>query len=346
MIGDKQDQQAGDHSVNIQGREITVGLSYGDARQVAMDVFEANFHRLSRVAAETARTRAEELLDSYIREAASAGLPEIPEAENPDLQYALFTAQREYARSGDKDLGELLVQLLVDRTKQSDRSLIQIVLNESLAVAPKLTADQLDALSLIFLVRYTKHQGLTSLAAFNEYVGKFLLPFATNLPEKDSAYRHLEFASCGTISLGSISISEAMGRTYPGLFSRGFSEEAVTASSLNIAEVRPALIRCLHNHELLQVAALDHDAISGQCEKLQFSDTVCWGLKNLQTANTMGEVEVRKYILEARPDAVPLFERWDATDLKHMTLTSVGIAIAHANIRRRIGEHFDLSIWM
>lgn len=53
----------------------------------------------------------------------------------------LFSAQKEHARIGDEDLGDLLVQLLVDRTKVRDRNLVQIALNESLEVAPKLTPD-------------------------------------------------------------------------------------------------------------------------------------------------------------------------------------------------------------
>ncbi len=69
-------------------------------------------------------------------------------AENPDFQRALFTVQKEYALTGDDELGDLLVDLLIDRTKQDNRSLLQIVLNESLSVVPKLTNDQLAALSV------------------------------------------------------------------------------------------------------------------------------------------------------------------------------------------------------
>jgi len=346
MIGDRQDQHAGDSSVNIQGRDISVGLSYSDARQVAMDVFESNFHRLSSIASETARTRAEELLDAYLKETASAGVKEIPEAQNPDFQYAVFTAQREYARSGDKDLGELLVQLLVDRTKQTDRNLLQIVLNESLVVAPKLTVDQLDALSLVFLVRYTKHHGLTTLDALNQYLEKYLLPFATNLPTKVSAYQHLEFASCGAISIGSISLAGALLRTYPGLFSSGFTEAEILTALLDRALIQPLLTPCLHSPDRLQLSGLDDDVIAAQCKNLNLADDICSRVKNLQNSHLMGEAQVKDYVLRAKPESRIMFERWESTELQNMTLTSVGIAIAHANIRRRTGEAFDLSIWM
>jgi hypothetical protein len=41
-----------------------------------------------------------------------------------------------------------------------------------------------------------------------------------------------------------------------------------------------------------------------------------------------------------------LFDIWNNSEMKHMTLTSVGIAIAQANFRRKTGKTIDLSIWI
>jgi hypothetical protein len=41
-----------------------------------------------------------------------------------------------------------------------------------------------------------------------------------------------------------------------------------------------------------------------------------------------------------------LFELWSRTPILNSMLTSVGIAIAHANIKKRTGCDFDLSIWI
>jgi hypothetical protein len=40
------------------------------------------------------------------------------------------------------------------------------------------------------------------------------------------------------------------------------------------------------------------------------------------------------------------FDIWDETPMKSKTLTSVGIAIAHANIKKRTDRDLNLSIWM
>jgi hypothetical protein len=41
-----------------------------------------------------------------------------------------------------------------------------------------------------------------------------------------------------------------------------------------------------------------------------------------------------------------VFDTWSDSQMKNFTLTSVGIAIGHANIKRLVGEFANLSIWI
>lgn len=59
MLGSKQKQKSGDNSYNIQAQSVNVGVTYTEARQISMDVYEANFYRLSETAANKAKDRAE-----------------------------------------------------------------------------------------------------------------------------------------------------------------------------------------------------------------------------------------------------------------------------------------------
>ena len=144
-MGKEQSQTSGDKSLNIQGEDVTLnlGVNYSEARQIALDVFEANFYKLSPIAGNIARERASELIDDFLGKLAQKNPLGIENTKDPDVQYAIFTAQREYARSGDKDLSDILVDILVDRISQKERSILQIVLNEALQVAPKLILHQL-----------------------------------------------------------------------------------------------------------------------------------------------------------------------------------------------------------
>ncbi len=346
MMGDRQSQKGGDSSTNIQAHSISVGLSYAEARQVAMDVFRDNFLKLKSEAAQIAQERAETLLDTYLKRAAQEGKTEIPEAENPDFQMALFSAQRDYARTGDEDLGKLLVQLLVDRTKLDERNLIQIVLNQSLTVAPMLTSDQLNALSLIFLLRYTVNNGLIVTNLLGLYLDQLILPFVPGASRKESAYQHLEYAGCGSISMGQLQLEEAFRRNYPGLLSKGFAEEAIQDLELTPEARAQLIIPNLHGGSLVQVKALNDQQIDNLCAQLEVEPEKVERLKQLQAAGVMPGPEVKDFLVDLRPQMARLFDVWNDTSMKHMTLTSVGIAIAHANIKRQTGASFDLSIWI
>jgi hypothetical protein len=60
----------------------------------------------------------------------------------------------------------------------------------------------------------------------------------------------------------------------------------------------------------------------------------------------MNPNEVKDYIVGARPGLQKLFDAWENSQLSKMTLTTVGIAVAHANFRRRTGQQLDLDIWV
>lgn len=347
MTSGRQSQKSGDASVNIQAQgDVTVGLTHSETRQVAMDVFEASFIRLRDEAAELVWERAEFLLKSFLEEAAREGLTKIPEGRNPDFQYALYSAQRDYARSGDEDLGELLVQLLVDRAKIQDRDLAQIILNESLGVAPKLTSGQLDWLSLIFLMKYTSFSGVNNLANLYGAFDTWIRPFVAGASRKESAYQHLEYVGAATHNAVKIEAPVLLTRSYPGLFRIGLTELDLEEVGLS-REARSALIVSSHrNPALHQVNAATPGEIDRLCQEHGLDADDAERLKNLQGRRPVPPAELRAELIAALPWMAQLFDLWDSTPIPNLTLTSVGIAIAHANIKKRTGRDFDLSIWI
>ncbi len=347
-MSDKQVQRAGDGSLNIQARDISVGLSYSEARQAALDVFESNFIRLSDVARETASQRAQELIDAFLtslRARADSLLNAAAELRNPDMQYALFVAQREHARAGDSDLRDLLVSLLVDRASIPDRSLLQIVLNESLAVAPRLTLDQMDALSLVFVLRYVRRRNLHSPEHYLEYLDSYIAPFVASITKRDSTYQHLAFAGCAILDISHVEIEKIARDTYPGLFTTGIPRP-IFDSLFPQGIPEGVLIGSFHSPGRLQVRAVNEDDIREMGVRMQLAPEVVGRLVQLQKDSVMKESDIRSYILRERPALERLFDVFDNSSMRHMRLTSVGIAIAHANLERRTGRRLDLSIWI
>lgn len=62
--------------------------------------------------------------------------------------------------------------------------------------------------------------------------------------------------------------------------------------------------------------------------------------------NQMTEAEIKGKCIEIRPYMESVFDVWESSAMKSLNLTSVGISIGHANIKRLVGEFSDLSIWI
>lgn len=349
MFGDKENnQEGGNNSTNLQGQSIVInqGISYSDAKDIALDVFKTNFIELSEKAASTAKQRAEELVDGFLTEIQQRNPNAINEMQNPGMQYALFSAQKEYAKTGDKDLSDMLVDILVERASQTERNLKQIVLDESLLIVPKLTANQLDTLTIIFNLKYTRNFSITNHQTLKTYLMQYIAPFMENLSKETSLFQHLEFTGCSSISLGSNKIEQLFLSTYKGIFCKGFTKEQFESNGLLLDKFKSLICPCINNSAKLQLAVIDDEVLEDKAKHNNFTFEEINQLKPFFNNYQMNLGEIKDKIKEQGEYLTNLFDIWDNSSLKNMTLTSVGIAIATANLRRKTGITLDLGIWI
>lgn len=348
MLNKDQEQNVAQGSTAIQaGGNVTVtGLTYTEVKNVALDVFKANFYELAGVAKEIARTRAEEITEAFLLKLQQENPDGFKKSNDPDFQYALFTVQKEYARNGDKELGDLLVDLLVDRSKQEQRDILQIVLNESLGTAPKLTESQLAVLAVIFLFKHTQSFGVGNHQMFAEYLDTHVAPFAPKLVKNEACYQHLEFSGSGAIGLMTVSLEGILGTTYQGQFLKGFEEKEIIDRGISIGLDQRFFIPCLNDPSKLQVRANSKELLDNALEEYAILAEDRVQIQALFDLGKMNDSEIKDKCIEIRPYMCSLFETWSESAMKNFTLTSVGIAIGHANIKRLVGEFANLSIWI
>lgn len=97
----KYEQSNGDNSINQQAKEINnYGISYQDAKDIALDIFKNNFLKLSEEANELIMSRVNKLLDDFLVQLRKDNGKGVLESKNPDFQYVLYEASKNYARSG------------------------------------------------------------------------------------------------------------------------------------------------------------------------------------------------------------------------------------------------------
>lgn len=346
-----QQQQAGDNSVNNQAQTITQnftvyqGITRDEAREIALQVYKDNMYQLSQEARQLADTRASELTDKLIDKLTSQSTTDLLSAfGDPDMQYSLVQAQIAYARIGDSTLLENLISILVQRAAESKRSLLQIVLNESLSVLPKLTNSQLDTLSIVLLINHIKHD-MTSLKMIIDTFDSKIFPMMNNLTKDRSCYQHLAYTGCCSISIGEITIERILQLNHPGLFIKGFDISEFQKLH-SYQQAQSLLLRCLHDSSLLQLDGIDDVVIEVRARELGLDDTTITELKTLQKSKLMNEEEIKQWLKISDQRFIQLLDLWDNSNLKNINLTSVGIAIAIANIKQKLGVNYELSIWI
>lgn len=339
-----QEQQAGDKSTNLQAQNITInqGISYQDAKEIASDIFKNNFLHLSQKALNTAEQRANELIEDFLKKINSEKPASINSVESPSMQHALFSAQKEYAKTGDKDLSDILVDLLVERADKEERTLLQIVLDESIEVAAKLTQPQFDVLTLVFILKYSMNHNLGNLEKFNDYISSYIIPFCNNLTQESSCYQHLEYANCGSMLLGN-KIGEIFTNNYLGLFQKGYTKDILE----NLLEQysNELIVPCLQNKDLFQIKALNLDQLENRMSDLQIEPILKNQITQKFKSNVFSVIEIENYVKQKFPNLDNFIKIWNET-ISQVNLTSVGIALGRANLKRKTGIDIDLSIWI
>lgn len=342
-----QNQSSGDNSTNFQANTVNIhGVSATEARQIAIDVYNSNFMSLSGIAKDIARARAEEITEEFIGKLQQQNPIGLEQSKDPDFQHALFGVQKEYARCGDKGIGELLIDILIDRSKHPSRDILQIVLNESLTVAPKLTTDQLAALSIIFLFRYTINNDINSLSTFYKYLDIHIKPFSNSISNRQASYQHLEYSGCGAISITSIELPQLICRQYGGLFSKSLDEIQFENKQFIIPRQSPIFSRCINNENNIQVNAINEETIKIEAHNHNIPESEIPKLLAMHNESMMNNEEIKDITIKGAPYMSNIFDIWSNSAMKNITLTSVGIAIGHANVKKDIGEFTNLSLWI
>jgi len=341
-----QQQAGGAGSVNVQAGAITVGVSYAEARQIALDVYKANALELAHEAKQLAIARAEELTDDFLVRLQAQNPVGLEQARTPDFQSALYDAQKAYAKTGDKELENLLVDILVSRTKQPSRSLREIALSESLQVVPRLTPQQIHTIAVIFLLRYTQNYGIVSLERFDNWFKTSISPFLPSLTKSPSHYQHLAYSGAATIELGSVGLGDAFRQTYPGLFSNGRPKGDYEKFTKNYPAIEAMFGPAIHNSANVQLPPMPKPTLEQALNAMGVPKTVQDELWQMQVDVAKPANEVADIWAARLPDFATLRDIWEHSQLQNAVLTSVGLAIGHATFQQVTGQQADLGIWL
>lgn len=204
----KQDASGGDNSTfNQAGGDVNLsttinyGMGYFEVKDLFMDLFQNEFTKLGKDVEDLINERAERIVTGYLNKLFEENPNLIQNTKDPDIRYGIIEAQKAYARFGNAEMSELLIDVLVQRTKAED-SFSSIVLNEALTVIPKLTKFQINILSVLYAIESIRYINPTNKTISNFY-DAFLAPFIDDrlLPANHQFYLHLQSCGCLAVSV-------------------------------------------------------------------------------------------------------------------------------------------------
>lgn len=169
----------GSHTTQIATQNNYYGLSPKEACDLAIEMFNENFPKLKEVAREVVEKRVDELMTEIATQIGRKGLTDMSPFGDPDVQYVIFEAQKNYARFGTKDQLSTLSELVVERIKNHHEKIcLKVAIDKAIEIVPMLTAEQLDALSLLFLSCRVIRSDIHNLQQLSDYLNKISSVFA------------------------------------------------------------------------------------------------------------------------------------------------------------------------
>jgi hypothetical protein len=196
----------GDNSIGVQaGRDVVIGLTYSDVKEIAYDLFKQNFPSLVNSAAEQAKRN----VDEYVAKLEDKLKKEIDRIDlqkfsQPNTQYVLNESIRNFAKKGNKIDVDVLTEALIASLQKDSTEMLDIVSEQVLELIPKLTIECHQILTILHYLLYVKIDRLVDISG-SENVTSKLMSFI-NL-EKEANQLLLRYME----SLGLLSINQFVG---------------------------------------------------------------------------------------------------------------------------------------
>lgn len=180
-----------------------VGMTPDDASKLAIGLFNNNFPKLQETAQQTARERAEELCESFFNRLKSDGFTNFNQFADPDVQYVLYEAQKNYARFGDKSSMNTLSELIIKRVNNNS-SHIKRIYDNAIIVAGQLNSTDLDCLSALFMLTRVRVDFIKSIEDVKNYFGDLIVTFCLDKVNYKKKVSFLNYLGCLQIQLPDI----------------------------------------------------------------------------------------------------------------------------------------------
>ena len=346
----RQAQDVSDQGTALQAnRDINIGLGPDELKQI-IEALTAQLPAFAAIAREIVDARMKDFEDRILRRFVDESISRAEAFKEPDFQYVVWKAQQAYARSGDEDTLDMLVNLIARRSIETDRNRLMPSLNSAVEKSTTLTHNEFAALSLVYYISHTTNLSIKTFCQMIDDLQHVAAPLITDISEEKTSYTYLQSLGCVSISFGFHKLHGAMVAKYPDVLTRGFElkqlHDLLNPEEQDLANRSDLLIPHASQSGRMRISISHKVQFMRSAEEQGISGNISSKMWELFNECMLTEDEIRENIRPKFPQIDDLFRVWSTTPLQQLDLTSVGMAIAHANLVRLVNVNADLSLWI
>ena len=189
---------------------IYEGLSPSEACKLATELFAENFPKLQAQALDTVNARVDELMKDVAKKLEEKKITNMAAFSEPDVQYAVYEAQKSYARFGTIEMLDTLSSLIANRVEyNNDNICLKVAIDKAIEISGLITKKHLDYLALLFSMTQVRFGDIKNI----EELENTLLLLNTCYPKVDlSGFSYLNQLGC--LQLNIVDVPVRLSKTY------------------------------------------------------------------------------------------------------------------------------------
>lgn len=192
----------GSETTQIVTQNNYYGLTPQQACEMAIGLFYDNFPKLQEKANELVEKRVTELMDEIAIELCKRNIADMSPLADPDVQYTVYEAQKNYARFATNESLSALSSLVAERIKQNDSGIcLKVAIDKAISIVGMLSPAQMDYLSLLFIATKVKFSDIKTIADFQTRF-EYLAGVFSNA--RNSNWAHLNMLGCLQLDLPNV----------------------------------------------------------------------------------------------------------------------------------------------
>lgn len=337
----------------IQAGQIHIhqGINSDEVRALCLDLVQKEIALYKQQAAEESHRRFESLMDKFLDLLSKIDESKRQKLQEPAIQFAVNETFKEYIKSGEEELGDGLLDLMIERMEVDEHTTKQSLIDEARQILPKLSAN---TISLISIITFSELLIPRSNYDFVELLHN-LSPLISRLRSVNSIdVAYLEQVGCGQsfsfFNTGK-TFEQRMQSIYNLLFLHPYTIEQyntfMTQHGYNqgemsfVARTIMSLMEIKGQKMQFKINAYREELFLEE-KRHEMIDAMTLLIKDM---TQFSEDEVKQFFVEIDVNWVVVSELFKRGDVKNFVLSPVGLYIGSRKLSKLFGKDIPLSIF-